>query len=118
MKINISNTSLNNYREVNQIKDNKVTCNDVKCYNSECEECIFNRYDYTIKYLKDNNRISNLDCIESIVGDNEAINDSDIQIILEMAVHYYKRNTFTYDELESTVRDFCFQYDIKISCNK
>lgn len=118
MKINISNTTVQKFREVDQITDNKITCNDVKCYTVDCEECIFNRYDYTIKYLKDNNRISNTDCIELIVGYNEAINDSDIQIILEMAENYYKRNKFTYDELESTVRDFCFQYDIEISCNK
>lgn len=115
MKINISNTTVAKLREVEEVADNKVTCNNIKCFNIECEDCIFNRYDYTIKYLKDNNRISNLDCIESIVRDNEAINNSDIQIILEMAEHYYKRNTFTYDELESTVRDFCFQWDIEIN---
>ncbi|WP_312286805.1 hypothetical protein [Terrisporobacter sp.] len=115
MKINISNTSLNNYREVDQIKDNKVTCNDVKCNNIDCEECIFNKYDYTVKYLKDNGRISDIDCLKLIVGDNEAINDRDIQIILEMAEHYYKRSEFTYDELESTVRDFCYQWDIEIN---
>lgn len=115
MKINISNTSLNNYREVDQIKDNKITCNNIKCYNTKCEECIFNKYDYTVKYLKDNNRIGDTDCLKLIVGDNEVINDRDIEIILEMAENYYKRNIFAYDELESTVRDFCYQYDIKLN---
>lgn len=114
MKINISNTTVEKFREV-EAADNKVTCNDIKCFTVDCDECIFNRYDYTIKYLKDNNRISNVGYIQSIVGDNEAISDRDIQIILEMAENYYRRNTFTYDELESTVRDFCFQWDIKIS---
>ncbi|MDU6996551.1 MAG: hypothetical protein E6356_16975 [Terrisporobacter othiniensis] len=118
MKINISNTTVEKFRSVEGAADNKVTCNNVNCFNVDCEDCIFNKYDYTVKYLKDNNRISNTDCIELIVRDNEAINEHDIEIILEMAENYYKRSEFTYDELESTVRDFCFQYDIKISCNK
>lgn len=117
MKINISNTTVEKFREVEEIKDNKVTCNDVKCNNIDCDECTFNKYDYTVKYLKDNNRISNIDCLKLIVGDNETINDRDIEIMVEMAENYYRRNTFTYEELESTVRDFCYQWDIEINCN-
>lgn len=56
--------------------------------------------------------------LKSIVGDNESISERDIEIILQMAEHYYKRNTFTHEELDSTIRDFCYQWDIEISrCN-
>lgn len=59
MKINISNTTVEKFREVEDIKDNKVQCHNIICHNAECYECIFNQYGYTLEYLKENNRLKN-----------------------------------------------------------
>lgn len=60
MKINISNTTVEKFMEVEDIKDDKVQCNNVKCNNNiDCHECIFNLYGYTLEYLKEDNRLIN-----------------------------------------------------------
>jgi len=59
MKINISNTTVEKFREVEDIKDNKVQCNNIRCNNIDCHECIFNLYGYTLDYLKNDNRLKN-----------------------------------------------------------
>lgn len=59
MKINISNTSVAKFREVEGIKDNKVQCDNIICHDVDCHECIFNLYGYTLEYLKKDDRLRN-----------------------------------------------------------
>lgn len=60
MKINISNTTVEKFREVEDIKDNKVQCHNIKCHSiDDCFDCIFNQYGYTLEYLKEDNRLRN-----------------------------------------------------------
>ena len=59
MKINISNTTVEKFREVEDIKDNKVQCHNIICHNVDCFDCIFNQYGYTLEYLKEDNRLRN-----------------------------------------------------------
>lgn len=42
------------------LKDDSVRCSDVKCSVdnlNDCKNCIFDRYDYKLSWLKVNNRI-------------------------------------------------------------
>ncbi|MBC6695297.1 hypothetical protein H9L25_00700 [Terrisporobacter mayombei] len=57
MEINISNTTVWEYREINDSRKEVVNCNDIKCYLVDCDECIFNTNSYTIKELRKDNRV-------------------------------------------------------------
>lgn len=46
--------------ELVDLKDDSVRCSDVKCSMdslSDCRDCIFDRYDYKLSWLKANNRL-------------------------------------------------------------
>ncbi|WP_297136189.1 hypothetical protein [Terrisporobacter sp.] len=57
MEINISKTTVLEYREINDSEKEFVNCNDIKCFLVDCDECIFNDCNYTIEELKNDNRI-------------------------------------------------------------
>lgn len=59
MEINISNTSVLKFRKVEDLKDDKVQCNNIIYYDVDCHECIFNLYGYTLDYLRNDDRLRN-----------------------------------------------------------
>lgn len=61
MEINMSKTTVLEYREINDSGKEIITCNDIKCFLVDCHECIFNDRNYTMKDLENDNRIKNDD---------------------------------------------------------
>lgn len=59
MEINISKTTVWEYKEIEGDIKEVVNCNDIKCFLVDCHECIFNDRNYTIEELKNDNRIKN-----------------------------------------------------------
>lgn len=48
----------------------------------------------------------------NIVKDNESITETDLENIIEMGQNYYKKENLTIQELESTYKDYCYQFNI------
>lgn len=48
----------------------------------------------------------------SITKRNESITETDLENIIEMGQNYYKKENLTYEELESTYKDYCYQFNI------
>ena len=61
MEVNVSKTTVWEYREIEGDRKEVVNCNDIKCYLVDCDECIFDTDSYTIEELKNDNRIKDDD---------------------------------------------------------
>jgi len=48
----------------------------------------------------------------NIIKYNESITEMDLENIIEMGQNYYKKENLTYEELESTYSDYCYQFNI------
>lgn len=72
----------------------------------------YNDYNILNKTNQGGNKM--LDTLKQIASNNEQITDTDLSNIIEMGQHYYRKEELTKQELTSTYKDYCFQYDIEI----
>jgi len=48
----------------------------------------------------------------NIIKNNNSIAETDLENIIEMGQNYYKKDNLTKEELESTYKDYCYQWNI------
>lgn len=48
----------------------------------------------------------------NIIKNNESITETDLENIIETGQNYYKKENLTTQELESTCKDYCYQFNI------
>lgn len=51
--------------------------------------------------------------LRGMTKNNESITEMDLNNIIEMGQNYYKKEELTTEELQSTYKDYCYQWGIE-----